>query len=102
MDAHPQLMRDRGIPVGAWPGGYCNQADRVEDLNADLLQHERKCNAPVYQCMDDSCHTLFVRLRQPVREDEEIFVDYRYSRRRQTLWGFGPLAKRPKMHSEYG
>jgi hypothetical protein len=35
--AHPQLMQDRGVPSGAWPGGYCNQADRSEDLNADLL-----------------------------------------------------------------
>ena len=77
MDAHPQLMRDRGIPVGAWPGGYCNQADRVEDLNADLLQHEGTCNAPAYEWMDDRCRTLFVRLRRPVREGEEILVDYR-------------------------
>ena len=52
--------------------------------------------------MDDRCRTLFVKLRQPVREGEEILVDYQYSARRQTLWGFGPLAKRPKVHSEYG
>ena len=74
MDAHPQLMQGSGIPVGAWPGGYCNQADRVEDLNADLLQHEGKCNAPAYEWMDDRCRTLFVRLRKPVREGEEILI----------------------------
>ena len=74
MDAHSQLMQGRGIPVGAWPGGYCNQADRVEDLNADLLQHEGKCNAPAYEWMDDRCRTLFVRLRKPVREGEEILI----------------------------
>ena len=67
-------MQDRGIPVGAWPGGHCNQADRIEDLNADLLQHEGKCNAPAYEWMDDRCRTLFVRLRKPVREGEEILI----------------------------
>ena len=58
IDAHPQLMQDRGIPVGAWPGGYCNQADRVEDLNADLLQHEGTCKAPAYEWMDDPQNSL--------------------------------------------
>ena len=24
-------------------GGYCSQADRDEELNADLLQHDGKC-----------------------------------------------------------
>ena len=45
---------------------------------------------------------LFVKLRQPVSVGEETIVDYRYSETRQTLWGFDPLANRPKMHSEYG
>ena len=98
MDAHPQLMQDRGIPAGAWPGGYCNQANRSEDLIADLLQHDGKCKVPMYQWMDDRCRNVFVKLRQPVRAGKEILVDYRYSaRRRHTLWGFGPLAKHPKV-----
>ena len=97
MDAHPQLMQARGIPAGAWPGGYCNQADRSEDLNADLLQHDGKCTVPMYQWMDDRCRNLFVKLRRPVRAGEEILVEYGYSARRQSLWGFGPLAKRPKV-----
>ena len=97
IDAHPQLMQDRGIPAEAWPGGYCNQADRSEDLNAELLQHDGKCDVPTYQWMDDRCRNLFVKLRRPVRSGEEILVDYRYSARRQTLWGFGPLAKHPKV-----
>ncbi len=46
---------------------------------------------------------FFVKLRQPpVSAGEEILVDYRYSERQQTLWGFGPLANRPKLQSEYG
>jgi hypothetical protein len=90
MDAHPQLMQDRGIPAGAWPGGYCNQANQSEDLNADLLQHDGKCKVPTYQWMDDRCRNLFVKLRRPVRAGEEILVEYGYSARRQTLWGFGP------------
>ena len=64
MDAHPQLMQDRGISAGAWPGGYCNQADRSEDLNADLLQQDGKCDVPSYQWMDDRWRNLlFVKLR---------------------------------------
>jgi hypothetical protein len=98
MDAHPQLMRDRGIPAGAWSGDYCNQANQSEDLNADLLQHDGKCKVPTYQWMDDRCRNLFVKLRRPVRAGEEILVEYGYSARRQTLWGFGPLlAKHPKV-----
>ena len=88
----------RGIPAGARPGGYCNQADRSEDLNAeDLLQQDGKCEVLTHQWMDDRCRNLFVKLRRPVRAGEEILVDYRYSARRQTLWGFGPLVKHPKV-----
>ncbi len=77
MDAHPQLMQDhRGIPAGAWPGGYCNQADRSEDLNAELLQHDGKCDVPTYQWMDDRCRNLFVKLR---RRD-------RSARAKRSLW----------------
>ena len=75
MDAHPQLMQDRGIPAEAWPGGYCNQADRSGDLNADLLQHDGKCDVPMYQWMDDRCRNLFGKLRRPVCSGEEILVD---------------------------
>jgi len=96
MDAHPLLMKQRNIPAGAWPGGYCNQTDRIEDLNADLLQHDGTCAVPAYEWMDGRCRNLFVRLRRPVRAGEEILVDYGYSAARQTRWGFGPLAKHPK------
>ncbi len=47
--------------------------------------------------LDDRYRNLFVKLRRPVRAGEEIFVEYGYSARRQTLWGFGPLAKYPKV-----
>jgi len=97
MDAHPQLMQERKIPLGAWPGGYCNQADRKGDLNADLLQHDGKCEVPSYSWMDERCRNLFVKLRRPVRAGEEILVDYGYSSARQTRWGFGLLAKHPKV-----
>ena len=93
IDAHPQLMQDRGIPAGAWPVGYCNQADRGKDLNADLLQHDGKCDVLTNQWIDNRCRNLFVKLRQPVRAGEEVLVDYRYSARRQTLWGFGPYGE---------
>lgn len=101
MDAHPQLLQERGVPEGAWPGGYCNQADCREDQNADLLQHDGKCNVPPYAHMDDRCRNLFVRLNRPVAAGEEILVDYGYSVTRQTRWGFGFEAKLPKVTSDY-
>ena len=101
MDAHPQLLQERGVPEGAWPGGYCNQANRREDQNADLLQHDGKCDALPYAYMDDKCRNLFVKLRRPVAVGEEILVDYGYSVTRQTRWGFGFDAKLPKVKSDY-
>jgi hypothetical protein len=64
-------MQERGIPAGAWPGGYCNQADQPEAQNAELLQHEGKCTAPSYDWMDEQCHNLFVKLKRPVPAGEE-------------------------------
>jgi hypothetical protein len=101
MDAHPQLLQERGVPEGAWPGGYCNQANRREDQNADLLQHDGKCDVPPYAHMDDRCRNLFVKLKRPVTAGEEILVDYGYSVTRQTQWGFGFDAKLPKVISDY-
>ena len=60
MDAHPRLMEECGIPFGAWPGGYCNQANNEEELNAILLQHGGKCTAPAYEYLDDRCRTLWL------------------------------------------
>ena len=101
MDAHPRVMQTRKVPPGAWPGGYCNQADRPEDQNADLLQHEGNCTAPAYEWMDGQCNNLFVKLKQPVGAGEEILVNYAYSANRQTRRGFGFDAKRPKVESDY-
>ena len=100
-DAHPRIMHERGIPAGAWPGGYCNQADQPEAQNAELLQHEGKCTAPSYDWMDEQCNNLFVKLKRPVPAGEEILVDYAYNARKQTILGFGFKAKRPKVNSEY-
>jgi len=61
VDAHPNLMQDKGIPDGAWPGGFCNQADLPEQINAVLFQHDGECRAPHYDYMDDRARTLFVR-----------------------------------------
>eukprot|EP01036_Dinobryon_divergens_P040818 gene40818-54025_t len=80
-DAHPRIMHERGIPAGAWPGGYCNQADQPEAQNAELLQHEGKCTAPSYDWMDEQCNNLFVKLKRPVPAGEEILVDYAYNAR---------------------
>ena len=101
MDAHPKIMKNRGVPPGAWPGGYCNQADFPETQNADILQYYGTCEAPKYEWMDEQCHNLFVKLRRPVRAGEEVLVDYGYSASRQTRWGFGFKAKRVKLNSEY-
>ena len=100
-DAHPRIMQERKIPAGAWPGGYCNQADQPEAQNAELLQHEGICTAPVYAWMDEKSHNLFVKLKRPVPAGEEILVDYAYSARKQTVLGFEFKARRPKVTSEY-
>ena len=100
-DAHPRIMQERKIPAGAWPGGYCNQADQPEVQNAELLQHEGICTAPGYAWMDEKSHNLFVNLKRPVPAGEEILVDYAYSARKQTVLGFGFKARRPKVTSEY-
>jgi hypothetical protein len=100
-DAHPRIMQERKIPAGAWPGGYCNQADQPEAQNAELLQHEGICIAPVYAWMDEKSHNLFVKLKRLVPAGEEILVDYAYSARKQTVLGFGFKARRPKVTSEY-
>ena len=101
MDAHPRHMRERKVPEGAWPGGFCNQADRREDQNADLIQHDGKCTAPAYDWMDARCCNLFVKLNRSVSAGEEILVDYRYSRSKQTRLGVGFDAKRPRVVSDY-
>ena len=101
MDAHPRLMEECGIPFGAWPGGYCNQANNEEELNAILLQHGGKCTAPAYEYLDDRCRTLFIQTRRPVVAGEELLVDYGYSATRQTQWGFGLKAKVPRVKSKY-
>ena len=101
MDAHPQLLQERGIAEGAWPGGYCNQANHRDEQNADLLQHDGKCDVPPYLHMGERCRNLFVKLSRPVTAGEEILVDYGYSVTRQTRWGFGYDAKLPKETSDY-
>ena len=101
MDAHPRVMGEQGIPAGAWPGGFCNQANNKLELNAVLLQHEGKCTAPRYEYLDDRCRYLFIKTTKPVAAGEELLVDYGYSVTRQTLWGFGLKAKQPKIRSEY-
>ena len=101
LDAHPRIMQARKVPPGAWPGGFCNQADQVTEQNAELLQHEGCCTAPAYDWMDEQCHNLFVKLTRPVSAGEEILVDYAYSANWQTRLGFGFDAKRPKVASEY-
>ena len=49
LDAHPAIMEARGVPQGAWPGGYCNQANTAAEENAVLLQHDGKSAAPAYE-----------------------------------------------------
>eukprot|EP01036_Dinobryon_divergens_P029992 gene29992-39172_t len=101
LDAHPRVMQARKIPLGAWPGSFCNQADQPTEQNAELLQHEGSCATPAYEWMDEQCHNLFLKLKRPVRAGEEILVDFAYSARRQTRLGFGFDARRPKVESEY-
>jgi len=93
VDAHPDIRVAMGYPRGAWPGSCCNQANRVEDVNAELVQHDGYCAAPVYPYTDERCNRLFIRLLRDVQVGEEILVDYGYSKRQQTIWGFGPDAK---------
>ena len=100
-DAHPRIMQEREIPAGAWPGGYCNQADQPVAQNAELLQREGTCTAPAYAWIDEKCHNLFIKLNKPVPVGAEILVDYNYSARKQKLLGFGFKAQRPMVTSEY-
>ena len=101
VDAHPSLMQDKGIPDGAWPGGFCNQADCPEQINAELFQHDGECRAPHYDYMDDRARTLFVRTLRAISIGEEILIDYAYSATRQTRWGFGPRAQKSESGAAY-
>lgn len=101
LDAHPRLQEERGVPTGAWPGAFCNQADTADEQNAELLQHDGKHQAPEYPWMDDRCHNLYVKTNRPIAVGEEILVDYGYHPRRQTTWGFGLQAKKPRVKSDY-
>ena len=74
LDAHPAIMEARGVPQGAWPGGYCNQANTAAEENAVLLQHDGKSAAPAYAWMDGKCRNLFVRLKRPIKTGEELWV----------------------------
>ena len=100
LDAHPRVMRERKIPTGAWPGGFCNQADTPEEQNAKLIQHDGKCTAPAYEWMDEQCQ-LFVKLERPVYAGKEVLIDYAYSSSKQTRLGFGFKARRPNVESDY-
>ena len=100
VDAHPGLMAERGIPAGAWPGGFCNQADLIEQVNAELFQHDGKCTAPDYEFIDPKVRTLFVRTLRTIPAGEEILIDYAYSPVRQTRWGFGPRAQKRESSEE--
>lgn len=100
-DAHPRNISQLQLPFNAWPGAYCNQADKPEDQNGELFQHQGKSKAPTYSWIDKRCRNLFVKLTRPVTAGEEVLINYNYSKHKQTRLGFGYDAKLPKIVSNY-
>jgi hypothetical protein len=100
-DAHPSHLVNIHAPFNAWPGAYCNQADQLTDQNAELFSHEGKCTAPRYDFIENKCRNLFVKLLRPVTAGEEIVLDYKYTKHKQTRLGIGYDAKKLKVKSTY-
>ena len=100
-DAHPSNLKSLQLPFNAWPGALCNQANQPIEQNGELFQHQGKCSSPKYSWIDKRCRNLFVKIIRPVAAGEEVFVNYNYSKHKQTRLGFGYEAKFPKIKSNY-
>jgi hypothetical protein len=88
IDGHPRYI-DSTWPEYVWPATKCNEDSADTLFNARLIFVEKRTKIPTYPNIDRK-NTLFVVLLRDLKPDEEILLDYGWTRRTYHSLGYIP------------
>jgi len=75
----------------AWPGMYCSQANRVDEINAELAELSVRHRPPPYDFIEPDASRLFIVVTKFVPAGSLIEIDYRMTPKTQLKRKFGPV-----------
>ena len=92
LDGHPRHIEEERAKRYCWPGVYCNQANYLKNINAELAELGPRHRPPRYHfVLPDS--KMFIIVTKKISKGELVQIDYRMSKQTQMKRKFGPIYK---------
>jgi hypothetical protein len=90
IDAHPRLLTERGENPLLWIGAYCNQANTVQERNAQIsfVRTREQKTRPRRNNVDHTI-SICIRIIKPIAAGEQILVNYGYDVQAQMDYKLG-------------